>query len=357
MSKQEKKAYRTTMPDIIAPGTGLSGAGPKSQMPFNNVHTIWDVLTGKPYKLPGQQGDWGDWSRNEESQPGSYKDSGDLYKRRERDMSILDNLSNYSTESKEVWRLRVEGGFKDFPSLESAQRYRRKMHDKGIFVPWISRVAQKSDKNSQVDSAMTKTFLIESQNFETEIVETGSAFCVGDGYFLTCAHVIKSYNKNTESGLDFSKYESMVKVLILDDDKKVEAKVVAFDGKLDLALVKADVKADAFEFDTMTTIGEEVFAVGSPHGYENNVTFGHVSSINRTIYFHKGAPLYMFVDLTILPGNSGGPIINKHNGKVVGVVTAIVGEGDSYGLNAGILSSYAVDFLKKNGIVTNSQEF
>jgi len=347
MGKQEKKAYRTTMPFN---GTGLSGVGPKSQMPFNNVHTIWDVLTGDPYKLPGQQGDWGDWSRYEESQPGSYKDSGDLYKRRERDLDIIKNLTDTSNGKAEVWKLKVKGGFKEFPSLEAAQSYRRKMQEKGIFVSWITRTAQTSDEKNQVDEALSKTFLVESQNFQTGIEETGSSFCVGEGYFLTCAHVVKSYNKNTESDLDFSKYKDMIKVLITVGNKKVEAEVVDFDGAKDLALLKADIKSEPFKFDPFISIGEEVFAVGSPHGFENNVTFGHVSSSNRTIYFHKGAPLYMFVDLAILPGNSGGPIINRNTGEVIGVVTAIVGENDNYGLNAGMMSTYAIEFCEKNGI-------
>jgi S1-C subfamily serine protease len=354
MGKQEKKAYRTTMPEILYPGTGLSGAGPKSQMPFNNVHTIWDVLTGKKYQLPGAQGDWGDWSRDERAQPGSYKDNADLYKRRERDMDIMRNLANNSLEGREVWKLKVEGGYKEFPSLEAAQKYRRKMQEKGIFVSWITKKAQKTHDEGHVDDALNKTFLIESQNFQTNTQETGSAFCVSPGYFLTCAHVIKNYNKNTESNLDFSKYEDMIKVLITVGNKKVDATVVAFDGALDLALLKADVDAEPFEFDPFISIGEEIFAVGSPHGFENNVTFGHVSSTDRKIYYHRGAPYYMFVDLAILPGNSGGPIINRNTGKVIGVVTAIVGEGDDYGLNAGVLSHYAVDFCKENGIQVKS---
>ena len=346
MGKQKKKAYRTTMPFN---GTGLSGAGPKSRMPFNNVHTIWDVLTGDQYKLPGQQGDWGDWSREEESQPGSYKDDGDLYKRRERDLDIMRNLSNHSTEKSEIWKLKVNGGYKEFPSLEAAQRYRRKMQEKGVFVSWITRTAEINNQ-SYVDEALRKTFLIESQNYKTETQETGSAFCVGKGYFMTCAHVVMNYNKNTESTLDFDQYRDMIRVLIVVGNTKVKAEVVAFDGVLDLAIIKADVEAEPFKFDPLISIGEEIFAVGSPHGFENNVTFGHVSSTGRKIYYHKGAPSYMFVDLAILPGNSGGPIVNRNTGKVIGVVTAIVGENDNYGLNAGIVASHAIEFLKRVGI-------
>lgn len=337
------------MPEILYPGSGLSPTTPKSVMPFNNVHTIWDVLTGKQYKLPGQQGDWGDWSRNEESQPGSYKDEGDDYKRRERDLDIFRNLTNNSGD-KEVWKLKVRGGYKTFPSLESAQQYRRKMEERGVLVKWISRVAQAEPEPNQVDEALEKTFVVKSQNFSTNTEETGSAFCVAPNYFLTCAHVVKNYNKNTESSLDFSEYEDMIRVLIKDGDQMVNAEVIAFDGAKDLALLKADINAKPFEFDQIVNVGDEIFAVGSPHGFENNTTFGYVSSLDREIYSHNGAPLYMFLDLAILPGNSGGPIINRHDGKVIGVITAIVGDNDNYGLSAGVFSIYAIEFCEKNGI-------
>ena len=228
------------------------------------------------------------------------------------------------------------------------------MQDKGVFVSWIARTAQVSPKASIIDEALEKTFLVESIDYKKSMQETGSAFCVAKGYFVTCAHVVMNYDKNTESDLDFSEYEGTVSVTITVDNKKVDAEVVSFDGAKDLAILKADIDAEPFLFDTTTTIGEEVFAVGSPHGFENNVAFGHISSSNRKIYFHNEAPFYMFIDLSILPGNSGGPIINRNTGKVVGVVTAIIGEGDSYGLSAGILSSYAVELCESNGIVTLS---
>jgi S1-C subfamily serine protease len=346
MSKQEKTA-RTFMPEIIAPGTGLSPLTDKSVMPFNNVHTIWDVLTGKKYKLPGGGGDWSD---GEDAQPGSYKDEGDQYKRRARDLDILKNLTNNPQEPKEVWKLKVKGGFKTFPSLESAQSYRRKMEEKGIFVSWIARTAKQEVGANHVDVAIGKTFMLEALNFSTNVKETGSCFCVAKGYFVTCAHVVMSYNKNTESSIDFSKYKGIVKVLINVDGKKVEAEVVDFDGAKDLAILKADIDSEPFAFDPHISIGEEVFAVGSPHGFENNTSFGHVSSTDKKIYFHPEAPMYMFVDLSILPGNSGGPIINRNTGKVIGVVTAIISDNDTYGLNAGVLASYVIELCERNGI-------
>lgn len=336
------------LPEIIAPGTGLSGTTDKSVMPFNNVHTIWDVLTGDQYTLPGAGGSWGDWDHPDGSEQGSYKPSGDLYKRRERDLDIMRNLMNIPNKDREIWKVKVKGGYKEFPSLEAAQEYRRKMEEKGIFIPWVSKVAQ--SKQDWVDVSLEKTFMIESLNFSENTKETGSAFSIGNGYLLTCAHVIKKYNKNTESTLDFSKYEAMIRVIVVADGKRVEAKVISFDGTRDIALLKADINVRAFTFDTTISIGEEVFAIGSPHGFENNASFGHVSSTDKQIYFHKDAPLYMFVDLSIFPGNSGGPIINKNTGKVIGMVTAIVGENDNYGLNAGLLSSYLVDFCEENNM-------
>ena len=53
-------------------------------------------------------------------------------------------------------------------------------------------------------------------------------------------------------------------------------------------------------------VGDEIIAIGSPHGFENNVSFGQVGSVDKTIYSHNGAPMYMFVDLSVFSGNSGG---------------------------------------------------
>ena len=79
-----KKAISFTPFDNRSDGRGPS-IGPSTQrsiLPTNNVHTIQDVLNGREYKLPGMGDDWG---VGENSQPGSYKPTGDDHKRKERD--------------------------------------------------------------------------------------------------------------------------------------------------------------------------------------------------------------------------------------------------------------------------------
>lgn len=350
MGKQKKHA-RTFMPEILFPnqgqGNSLSPATKKSVVPFNNVHTIQDVLDGKKYKLPGGGGDWSD---GEDAQPKSYKEDGDQYKRRERDLEILQNLTQSPQAESQTWKVKVKGGYKEFPSLESAQRFMRKMRSKNVPVPWVSRVASKGATPTTVDDALGKTFMIESLDFIAKTKETGSAFCISEGYLVTCAHVVKSYNKNTESQLELSEFSDMIKVLVYANGQKVEAEVIDYDGVNDLALLKVDIESEVFSFDPYISIGEEVFAIGSPHGFENNASFGNVSSNENEIYIHEGAPSYTFVDLSIFPGNSGGPIVNKHTGKVIGMTTAIIGEGTDYGLNASLPSNYIISFCKKNGL-------
>ncbi|NIM45122.1 MAG: PDZ domain-containing protein [Nitrososphaeria archaeon] len=69
---------------------------------------------------------------------------------------------------------------------------------------------------------------------------------------------------------------------------------------------------------TNLTIGEPVFALGSPAGLVSSITSGVVSQANRT-----GISILPMIqtDAPINPGNSGGPLINKE-GRVIGINTA-----------------------------------
>lgn len=87
-----------------------------------------------------------------------------------------------------------------------------------------------------------------------------------------------------------------------------------------------------------TTITElsDVIAVGSPKGYENNVSESIVGGKDRIVFFFEGAPEYIFTDAQVLPGNSGGPLIELDTGTVINMMSLIIPAEGLYGLNAAL---------------------
>ena len=73
-------------------------------------------------------------------------------------------------------------------------------------------------------------------------------------------------------------------------------------------------------------MGETVIAIGSALGdFENTVTVGVVSGLNRTLQRDDGTNMENMIqtDAAINHGNSGGPLLNL-SGQVIGINTAVV---------------------------------
>lgn len=119
-----------------------------------------------------------------------------------------------------------------------------------------------------------------------------------------------------------------------------KAEVVWYDKNLDLSILKVSEKIDSYANlgnSEDTKIGEEVYAIGNPIGYEfqRTVTFGIISALNRTIKLEENNDyVYMSnliqTDATINPGNSGGPLVNK-KGQVVGINSVKITSADGIG--------------------------
>lgn len=343
-------SYRTTMPFDnrgLDGSTSISPATDRSIMPFLNVPTIQDIIENKINLKDYSPHSGGDWAPGEDVDK-SYKEKGDDYKRRERDLDILQFMMQDREKNPQRWMVKLPGGTKTFMSFELARQYTR---EKGLPFSYVRRIAQKTinpQEETRVDviaDALQKTFMVESINVSRGTQETGSAFCVYPTYFITCAHVIKGYNKNKEIEANYFS-DSMIS--LVDNNRKVEAHIVGIDPKLDIALLKSNIDAQPLKIDLEIEIGYDIIAIGSPHGYENNVSTGTVGSLGRKVYFYQGAPEYMFVDLSVFPGNSGGPVIRLDNGNLIGMVTLIVGSASGYGLNAALPSKYIYDFCIKN---------
>lgn len=85
-------------------------------------------------------------------------------------------------------------------------------------------------------------------------------------------------------------------------------------------------------------VGQAVYAIGNPFGFQLTLTKGVVSSLDRTLLTPDGRKLKGLVqtDAAINPGNSGGPLLDRE-GRLVGINTAILSpSGGSVGVGFAI---------------------
>jgi S1-C subfamily serine protease len=145
----------------------------------------------------------------------------------------------------------------------------------------------------------------------------GSAFFVdSSGLLITNYHVIASEVDPTYKG-----YSRMYIRMGDAASPRIRARAVGWDKAMDLALIRADYKPE-YVFSVidrkLPTIGETIFAIGSPIGLEKTVTQGIVSALGR-----RFLPLgdVFQIDAAVNGGNSGGPVVDR-DGRLMGIVFA-----------------------------------
>jgi len=139
----------------------------------------------------------------------------------------------------------------------------------------------------------------------------GSGFIVSaDGYVLTNNHVVE--------GAD----EVIVR---LSDRREFSATIVGTDPRSDMAVLKIengeDLPVVSIGRSRDLQVGEWVFAIGSPFGFDYTVTAGIVSALGRSLPSENYVP-FIQTDVAINPGNSGGPLFNL-DGEVIGINSQI----------------------------------
>jgi len=178
-----------------------------------------------------------------------------------------------------------------------------------------------------------------NQPTERKASSLGSGFIIDkNGTVITNNHVIN----NAE--------DIVVKV----GDKDYKAKVIGADPYADIAVLKIDSK-DVFKpvkfgDSDKARVGDWAVAIGNPFGLGGTVTAGIISARNRDINLTRYDD-FIQTDASINQGNSGGPLFNL-NGDVVGINTAILGQGGSIGIGFAIpanAASAVIDQLIKYG--------
>ncbi len=154
----------------------------------------------------------------------------------------------------------------------------------------------------------------------------GSGFFINaDGYLITNFHVIQG---ETEISVEvYHRHDGQ-----LDRETYKQVYIVAINKFQDLALLKIkDKNAPKFKYVTLgnsdaLSVGDPVFAIGSPMGLERTVTSGILSTKTRELE----GELYLQTTAQINPGNSGGPLFNMA-GEVIGVTNMKIMFGEGLG--------------------------
>ena len=131
----------------------------------------------------------------------------------------------------------------------------------------------------------------------------------GDALALTNYHVVAGGRENVQ--------------VALHDGRMLSADVVKSSRSLDLALLRlggdpSDLPAAPVGDSDALRVGELVYAIGHPWGRVGAVSAGIVSEL------HGPGSSHIRSDVTLAPGNSGGPLLNAR-GEVVAINAMIFG--------------------------------
>lgn len=146
------------------------------------------------------------------------------------------------------------------------------------------------------------------------------------GHIITNFHVIDGAQK--------------MEVTLASSLLSYPATLVGGDREHDIAILKIDAPADELVpiklgASDHLRVGQRVFAVGNPFGWDGTMTTGIISSLNRNLPSRvPGRQMQSLIqtDAAMNPGNSGGPLLNS-NAEMIGMCVAIASRT---GQNSGV---------------------
>jgi len=185
----------------------------------------------------------------------------------------------------------------------------------------------------------------------TEKTEIGG----GTGFVLTSDGIIVT-NKHVviDEQADYT--------VLMNNEKKYPAKVLARDTVSDMAVLKIEEKnLPVVELgdSSKLKVGQNVIAIGNALGeFRNTVSTGVISGLSRSITAGGGGigsenlSGVIQTDASINPGNSGGPLLNIA-GQVIGINTAIAQGAQNIGFAIPINEvKNSIDSVRKTGKIS-----
>ena len=234
-----------------------------------------------------------------------------------------------------------------------------------------------NSRNNNIEEATinvikeTKNSIIGIANYQYNNNDQLVSSSIGSGfvYFVRGVLADNTYTDDL-SKEDITNYEYLVitnrhviensdavKVYLHTIDEEIDAELIHYDDKVDMAIVKFryDEYIKPLKFSNSDTLvhGETVIAIGNPEGFEfsSSATRGIVSYPERFISddtdgdgVNDWDAVYIQHDASINPGNSGGPLLNMY-GEVIGINTLKFASAEVDNMGFSIPSNTIVELL------------
>ena len=157
-----------------------------------------------------------------------------------------------------------------------------------------------------------------------------------NGHILTNMHVVEDAN-------DIQ--------ITLASNKTYPAVLVGQDREQDIAVLKVEAPPEelypiAMGRSDNLRVGQRVFVLGNPFGWDGTMTTGIVSSLNRDLPSRvpdRVMQALIQTDAAMNPGNSGGPLLDS-NSRMIGMCVAIA---TKTGQNSGVGFAIPIDRIKR----------
>ena len=233
----------------------------------------------------------------------------------------------------------LNGSPTDFGALAVSQAARNFLADSSVHQILTGKTVSKEEASYESlklnsSNLASKKSLEEAQNGVVTVFTVtghGSGFVIDDsGYILTNRHVVQ---------------DAKQVVVKLASGEEIKGDVLRRNKKRDVALIKIDLPETAKALSIQTNqapVGSEVLVVGTPlmEKLSNSVTKGVVSA-----YREKDGLNWIQSDVTVMPGSSGGPMLDKDH-QVIGITVSGIRVNDqSTGINFFIPIQEALEVL------------
>lgn len=231
-----------------------------------------------------------------------------------------------------------------------------------FLIPWPSYAQDLSPLEKE------KSFLIEDEKNTIDIFKTSSPFVVSvdsvartSNFFSYQTHEVPAGSGTgfiwDDKGHVITNFHviqaatmSPTKIFVTTKDgKRLQAEIIGAEPRKDIAVLKvkglspkhkgfAKKLADS----TALQVGQKVLAIGNPFGFEQTLTTGIISALDRSMpAMNSQITIRNMIqtDASINPGNSGGPLLDSR-GYLTGMNTAIIsGSGSSAGIGFAVPSN------------------